>query len=535
MTQPGTFNDLSTALRMREVVAKLVREEMNRQRPPARYGQVINFNRFTMSAAVRFPGDVETTTVKFPPYLQPVKSVDLGFEDSPDVARVEGVPGNLWITDIVNGPAQQDGTRLNNPRLMGGQFMHTQQASFFSLGTSELPPEGEAWNFGRWKNDTSFASDGLVTLDVVVQQSLFCSIMKHYSLSIRSDDTAGVWEKVAPSRDSGPWSGNDFELEIMTTGSTIELRVRRTGWSTGGFTPGGYDLSVWFHGQEWERDFTLPEFGASEPAPDRMVGTTSAEGKGPFVSPALAAPRHAQHLLQGGGAVTFTTGFGPILKWTARFMVIGLGRSHLNPGGFFSIPVPVGGVTIPVYSKAGATSATTQGGGVFLNDWESLYYELPWGGPSTGIEANFRIVHYDGGNFQVPSHWVHVATKLADTGFGHVVLGNGDVIDVAHNLSLQANWAAQGFPWATPAWRAMQGNRVELEGLVKTTVARAADVTIATLPAHYKPSSPRVFSARTDSGIGGIVVTETGIIRNSAALNANQWISLDGISFPRGS
>lgn len=536
MTQlnQDTFNDFSSALRMREVIAKYVREEMNRQRPPARYGKVVNFNRFTFTASVQFPGDVETTAVKFPSYLQPVRSIDLDGDLLANVVRVEGVPGNLWVTDIVNGPAQQDMTRLNNPRLMGGQFMHVQQAAYFSLGTSPLPNTGESWYFGRWTNESSFASDGLATLDIVIQQTLFCAITKHYSLCVRADDTGGAWKKATPSRDSGPWSDNDFALEIKTSGSSIELRVRRTGWSTGGFTPSGYDLSLWFHGQEWERDYSVSEAADSDPAPNRMVGTTSTEGKGPFISPGLHAPQLAQHLLSGGGAVTYSTAFGPILKWTSRFIVMGQGKSQLAPSGFFDIPVPVGGVSIPVYSKAGTTSSSTVAGGVNLADWESLYYELPWGASSAGVEANFRIVHYDGANFQVPSHWVHVATKLNDAGFDHIMLGTGEIIDIPTNLGLQASWSAKGFPWATPAWIAMQGNRVELEGAVATAVARAVDVTIAVLPVHYRPSSPHLYTCKTDTGFGGIVVTETGIIRNATTLAINQWFSLDGISFRRG-
>lgn len=539
MTQPDTFNDFAAALRMKEVIAKTVREEMSRQRPPARYGKVNDFNRFTFTAEVLFPGDVETTRVKFSPSLQPKRRI-VADGDFADVVRVEGVPGNFWITAITNGSSFSDGNTLHLPSLRGGSFMHQQVAKFFGGSVGDLPALGEAWYVGKWTNGASFGGDGLAHLEVVVRHTFFTSVTKKYEIAVRSNDTQGSWKKCAPVFDSGPWADNDFELEIKCGGESVELRVRRTKENTGGFTPAGYNVDVWFYGEDWEKDYTATPAVTADPAPTRFHGTTStpAEAKGPFLSPAMAVTARAQHLLQGGGAITYTTAFGPILKWTARFMVIGLGRSHMAFDGFFDIPVPVGGVSIPVYSRSGSIGATTTlAGGVNLDNWESLYYELPWGAGSAGIEANFRIVHYNGDNFQVPSHWVHVATKLADaTGFSHVALGTGEIIDVPRVIGLAAGYGNQGFPWANAAYRAMQGNRVELEGVVKATAAKAVNTGCATLPVHYRPSSSKLFMVKSSiaAGFTNVVVHSSGIVEHAAALAINDWFSLDGISFARG-
>lgn len=541
MTHPDSFNDFSSALRMREVIAKVVREEMARQRPPARYGKVYDFNRFTFNAEVIFPGDVETTRVKFPQYMQPTRRIVADGDLFADVVRVEGVPGNLWITAIVNGTTFSDGDKLHLPALRGGLFMHQQVAKFFGGSTGDLPALNEAWYVGKWINGTSFGSDGLAIMEVVVRHSFFSSVTKKYEMAIRSNDTQGAWKKCAPIFDSGPWADNDFELEIKTESESIELRVRRTKENTGGFTPGGYNVDVWLYGEDWERDYTAAAAITADPAPTRFHGTTSssAEAKGPFLSPAMNAPRLAQQLLAGGGAVSYSTAIAPgILKWTDRFIVMGLGRSHLAFDGFFDVPVPVGGVTIPVYGKSGTDSTDTLAGGVWFGSWDSLYYEIPWGAGSAPAEANFRIVHYNDGakKFQVPSHWIHIATRLDDgDGFQYVKLGTGEVIGFPINLSFSAGWAAQGFPWATPAYRYIQGNRVGLEGLVKATAVKAADQTIATLPVQWRPSAPLMFpTVKNGSIVGNIVVTETGIIRCGPSMAANDWISLDGITFPRG-
>lgn len=530
-----TFNDWSTALRAKEVIAKVVREEMTRQRPPARYGKVVGFNRFNMTARVTFPGDLETTSVKFPLSLQPVRSIDLGFGDSSDVVRVEGTPGNLWITEIVNGRVQEDGTRLNSPSLMGGRFMHEVRARHFAAGTSALPGQDEAWYAGRWKNTASFGADGAVHLDIVIQQSVLVTVIKHYSVTLRSNDTQLGWRKVASSRDSGPWSGNDFELELKTTSDGVEFRVRRTKWNTG-FTPGGYDMDIWFYGKEWERDYSAAEFVTADPAPTRFVGTTSVDGKGPFVSPALHIPNLAQRLLTGGGAVSYVNAGGlTLLKWSSRFIIIGMGRNHLSTEGYFTINVPVGGVTVPVYGKNGATTTTTVAGGIWLTNWQALYYEIPWGGDSTFNEANFRIVDFDdtAKRFQVPSHWVFVAVKLDDGGSEYVQMGNGDIIDWAHPLSLSSGFGIIGLGWAEPAWRADSMGRVSLEGLVSITVSQTAPSQITVLPPNARPGSGRYFVLATNAGFARVEVFPGGAVNLQTSLLSGSWISLDGISFPR--
>lgn len=528
---------------MKEVIAKVVREEMYRQRPPARYGKVYDFNRFTLTCDVLFPGDTEPTRVKMPLNMQPVRRIVADGDLFVDVARVEGTPGNMWVTEFVNGQVFQDSPIFHRPELRGGSFMHQSVAKHFGGSSGPLPAEGEVWFLGRWRNDASFGSDGLAVLDIVIRQSFFCSVTKHYKIAIRSNDSQDTWVKCAPIQDSGPWSGNDFELEMKAGEAQLEFRIRRTGWNTGGFTPGGYNFDIWFYGENWEQE-AVDTHTIAAAIPGKMSGTHSVEGKGPFLSPAYAAPIHAQHTLTGGGAVTYITSLG-ILKWSERFIVMGLGRSYLAESGYFDIPVPLGGVQIPVYTKDGSFTTETVAGGIWFNGWDALYYELPWGGwNNTGTEANFRIVSYSGtGSFQVPSHWILIAQRNTEDGFATIRLGTGETIADANLLSLNANWVALGGGWASPQWRPVQGNMVTLEGLVKTTVARASGSShvIANIPEAFRPGVPHMYTVKTTTGFGRVDVAINGDVRlEQTALTvpptspANEWVSLDGIIFKRG-
>jgi hypothetical protein len=533
MTHPETFNDWSSALRMREVIAKVVREEMQRQRPRPRYGKVYDFNRFTFNALVLFGDDVDPTPVKFPAAVQPTQSVLLHGSSLANVVRVEGVPGNLWITEICSGGVQEDSTRLHNPRLIGGSFLHTQVASFHAIATTPLPGENESWYVGKWNNVDSFASDGLATIDVVVQQLLFCNITKSYRLSVRTNDTNGVWKKLAATTDSGPWSLNDFELEMKTGADSIEFRIRRTGWNPGGFTPGGYDLSVWFYGQEWVKDPTVPPALDASPPITSVMGVTSAEAKGPFYSPAQALPRLTENGLMGGGSVTYNTVFGQ-LKWTTVFKAIGMGRNYFATDGCFDIPVPVGGVSVPVYSKSGVTSTTTVAGGIWLGDWDALYYVPPWGTVKTGLEANFRIVNFSSNDgFQVPSHWIFVAAKSGDPLYPYVKLGNGQTIGWPIPLTMNTGYAAFGSGWTAPAYRMREGGYVGLEGLVDVNGAKGANSVLATLPAGFRPPSTYGFAVMSSLGASRIDIQAGGNIVVSPAMADGAFFSLDTILFPR--
>lgn len=532
MTQPDTFNDYSAALRMREVIAKVVREEMLRERPPARYGKVYSFNRFNGTARVLFPGDVDPTRVKVAPSVQPSRRIEVDGEDLADVVRVEGVPGNLWVTEVVSGPTFQYASQVYNATLMGGEFLHQPVAKHFGPGVSQLPNVGEAWYYGRWTNASSFASDGLGYIEVTIQQSLFSQIVKRYNITIRSSDTTDLWRKCVPSYDSGPWVDNDFDLEMKSGSDYVEFRVRRTQAGTGA-TPGGYDMQIWFYGQNWEVDPNYPAGITTDVVPTRVHGTDSTEGKGPFLSPSLYLPTHNQFLMTGGGAVTYASGS---LKWTERFMLVGAGKNPLQLDGYHQIPVPTSGVSVPVYGSSTKTSVTSTAGAIPLDDWEALYYEPPYGDASaTAGTDRFRVVHFSGAkNFTVPSHWVLVGIKNGDLQGGNVRLGNGATIPVKKLVSYNGGWADYLNNYLPAGYTRIEG-RVFLEGIPKNTLATtvASGAVPFNLPAGYRPSARTIFTVQITgiTGAGRVDIQSNGDVTVMNSVSSGGFVSLDGISF----
>ena len=77
---------------------------------------------------------------------------------------------------------------------------------------------------------------------------------------------------------------------------------------------------------------------------------------------------------------------------------------------------------------------------------------------------------------------------------------------------------------------------VHLEGLVKYTSSNNGVIpaysTIGWLPPQYSPSQVKVFSARTEEPVGTVRINvETNGVIRTIQTNAQDWVSLDGITF----
>jgi len=81
-------------------------------------------------------------------------------------------------------------------------------------------------------NSTHGAHSLLITIQVT--DSGF-SVAKQYEIVSPFDTTTtATYRKVLPTRDTGPWASNDFDLEAYHDDNIIGLRVRRTGGSISG-------------------------------------------------------------------------------------------------------------------------------------------------------------------------------------------------------------------------------------------------------------------------------------------------------------
>lgn len=96
-----------------------------------------------------------------------------------------------------------------------------------------------------------------------------------------------------------------------------------------------------------------------------------------------------------------------------------------------------------------------------------------------------------------------------------------------------ANWADYGAGFTGGAyWRDAMG-LVRLRGLVLTSVVRAANSVIFTLPVGFRPLAQEVFT-QSFGGAGAYMrvdVAANGEVRPQQALAINEWVSLSGIVF----
>lgn len=83
---------------------------------------------------------------------------------------------------------------------------------------------------GTWTltNGTAFFE-----ITIQVNKSGF-TIHKEYRFSVVSNATSGAWNLISPEVDSGVSGTNNFGLEINSNGSSVFLRIRRSGGSTAG-------------------------------------------------------------------------------------------------------------------------------------------------------------------------------------------------------------------------------------------------------------------------------------------------------------
>lgn len=124
---------------------------------------------------------------------------------------------------------------------------------------------------------------------------------------------------------------------------------------------------------------------------------------------------------------------------------------------------------------------------------------------------------------------------LAQLGADLVVVDAVSSVDPSWQpLSYGTSLATFGAPYLTPRCRTKNGS-VELKGLLNVTGAIAANATLATLPAGYRPPGTAVMSLTIYNSPGYVAVRmfidNAGLIKIDNALNSGGNFSLDGLSF----
>lgn len=88
------WDEFKTAAQMRDIITNIVQSELKRARPLPRIGQVVSINEGNLTAEIRLTGDQGTINARFGKSLIP--------QDTTAIVRVEGNPGNYYITEIIN-------------------------------------------------------------------------------------------------------------------------------------------------------------------------------------------------------------------------------------------------------------------------------------------------------------------------------------------------------------------------------------------------------------------------------------------------
>jgi hypothetical protein len=123
----------------------------------------------------------------------------------------------------------------------------------------------------------------------------------------------------------------------------------------------------------------------------------------------LAQNLRAGYNVTGGGTLSFISSN---LTWSQRLIVISNGKgSDASSGGYFDITMPANGT---VLTGANTTNVTVTASGIPLAAWQALYYILPNGSTNTTVNANFRVVSYNGTDYQAPSNWLLLALYNGD-------------------------------------------------------------------------------------------------------------------------
>jgi hypothetical protein len=220
------------------------------------------------------------------------------------------------------------------------------------------------------------------------------------------------------------------------------------------------------------------------------------------------------------------------VSWDQRFIMIGTGASDLIPQGYYNIDMPPDGTVIPVHSSALET-VTVASGTVPLSNWQALYYEVPLGQNAASQPGNFHIVFWVGGDdYQVPSDWVLVCLRNADTTAHLYKWGDGRAQDAWKALTLQNSWVPYGGGWATPSWRFLDTGEIELHGLVKNGTSPAACTTFASNLAPVGSSTTGfLFSQASNTGGARVDVHGDGqvVVQSYFGGGSNAFVSLDGM------
>ncbi|MCB9763649.1 MAG: hypothetical protein H6739_28025 [Alphaproteobacteria bacterium] len=146
-----------------------------------------------------------------------------------------------------------------------------------------------------------------------------------------------------------------------------------------------------------------------------------------MVTGAMVDYPRAQVMMSGGGEVSWA-GKGGRLRWSERFIAIGMGKGGSFGYGHVDIKQPKSDIAGD--AALGTKTISANDSGVVLGAWDALYAEHTPGGVNTAV--TFHLIYYKA-MLKVPANWILVAVCNGDD--NTVRLGTGQILRAGESTS----------------------------------------------------------------------------------------------------
>lgn len=237
MTQPASFSDLGTAVRVREIVKKAASKQIAVQVPSPLVGRVISVDVPRLKAMVWFPGDenpVEATLLagvipgSWQEQLDPGMTSNTSFAGYGSQVSCQKLNGTLYVVNVLSGGSSSFDLNVTN------QVIRMQNASFegedrglygsplegiMSVSVGGPTENGEAIEFGPFTRETrSSIESGWVEMTIkgAGRVKMYEFTMNFYVESGRTGDLLpGRWLRVIPKGETGDiYQSDDWDLDV---------------------------------------------------------------------------------------------------------------------------------------------------------------------------------------------------------------------------------------------------------------------------------------------------------------------------------
>ena len=101
------FSDLNSSARMRDVIERIAKKVVNKERPDVKIGRVHHYSSGKQVAWIQLTGESDDNLIKVRIALNmlPTKTIESDGDEA-DIVRVAGKPGQYWVTDYIRGVPQ---------------------------------------------------------------------------------------------------------------------------------------------------------------------------------------------------------------------------------------------------------------------------------------------------------------------------------------------------------------------------------------------------------------------------------------------